>query len=160
LSEPKIFRLFAAPGGAWRFDFPAQVDSYIKFLAGETGEELECEIRKRKSKRSERQNKGFHAMLQLWAREEGHRIDDLKRDLLKEVFGTLESVSLVTGEVTEVLAEPHTSTLTVAQFSELIERTLEIAARMGVILVPPDEWRRQQAEQARAAERAARKLRR
>ena len=88
------------------------------------------------------QESGFHAMLTPWAREEGHRIDDLKRDLLRAVFGEQEHTNPVTGEVTMVLREPHTSKLSRAKYSELIERTLEIAAECGFVLVAPNEYRK------------------
>ena len=102
---------------------------------------VEVEIRPRRSRRSLAQSAGFHAMLTPWARDEGHNIDDLKRDLLREVFGTVERPNAVTGAVELDLAEPHTSGLDVAQFSQLIERTLEIAARCGYVLIAPSEWR-------------------
>jgi hypothetical protein len=86
------------------------------------------------------QNAGFHAMITPWAQQEGHDIDELKRDLMGEIFGWLEVASLVTGEVKYVPRIPHTSDLDTEQFSLLIERTLEIAARCGVYLVSPAEW--------------------
>jgi hypothetical protein len=43
-----------------------------------------------------------------------------------------------------VLAQPHTARLTVSQFSELIERTLELAAEDGVWLEAPDEYTKRQ----------------
>ena len=101
---------------------------------------IEVEIRPRRSRRSLAQSAGFHAMVTPWAKSEGHAIEDLKRDLLREVFGTRERLNAVTGEVTLELVEPHTSALTVAQFSELIERTMQIAADCGYVLVAPNEW--------------------
>lgn len=91
--------------------------------------------------KTRKQEKGFHAMIAPWAKQEGHRVDDLKRDLLLEVFGEQEHLNPITGEVTMVLREPHTSTLTKAQYSELIERTLQIGAECGHTLIAPDEWR-------------------
>src|SRR5690606_9292272 len=87
------------------------------------------------------QEKGFFAMISPWAKSEGHRIDDLKRDLLRHIFGEQEHVNPITGELTMVLREPHTSTLSRAKYSELIERTLEIAGECGVILEAPQEYR-------------------
>ncbi|MGE3278041.1 MAG: hypothetical protein AB7O67_23260 [Vicinamibacterales bacterium] len=87
------------------------------------------------------QEKGFHAMIAPWARAEGHRIEDLKRDLLGEIFGYREHVNRFTGEVTMVLREPHTSRLSKRQYSELIERSIEIAAGCNVVLIAPDEYR-------------------
>jgi hypothetical protein len=130
-----------------------QFRAFLKRFAGQC---VELELRLFQAKRSLRQNRGFHAMLQPWVRE-GYPIDELKRDLLMAVFGTAEMVSPVTGEVRLVPCEPHTSTLSVRQFSELIERTLEIAAECGVILQAPDEYTRQHAALARKAAQQAQK---
>lgn len=108
-------------------------------------------------KRSQRQNDGFHAMISPWAKQEGHEMVDLKADLLGHVFGYIETVSLITGEARETLAEPSTSRLTVGQFCELIERTLDIAAEAGVILVAPDEYRRQREAKAKRETKLAAK---
>jgi L-lysine 2,3-aminomutase len=90
--------------------------------------------------RSAAQNKAFHKMLEPWCAE-GHDIEDLKDDLLREVFGLREKVNAITGEVTHVLAEPHTSKLTKQQFSLLMERSVQIAADCGVRLELPSEYR-------------------
>lgn len=108
--------------------------------------ELGCDIPK-----SRKQEKGFHAMIQPWAKSEGHQIDDLKRDLLRHIFGEREHLNPITGEVTMVLREPHTSKLNRAKYSELIERTLEVAAACGHVLIAPNEWRMEQERKRRAA---------
>jgi hypothetical protein len=126
-------------------DAPKVFKAYIaRFI----GDEVEVEVRKRRSKRSTEQNSAFHAMIMPWALSEGHDIEDLKDDCLGAVFGYSETVNAVTGEVKMVLAKPHTSKLTVAEFNELMERTAEIAARCGVVLELPDEYKtRKKAEQ-------------
>lgn len=106
---------------------------------------VEVEIREFQAQRTQRQSRGFHAMVKPWARERGWAIEALKQFLLKEIFGVVEFVAPRTGEVTLVLAEPHTSLLTVAAFSDLIERTLELAAYDGVVLEAPYEYRRRPA---------------
>lgn len=108
-------------------------------------------IEKARPRKSRRQEQGFHAMIMPWAREEGHAIEDLKRDLLREVFGLREHVNRLTGEVELVLREPHTSTLSRQQYSELIDRTLEIASGCGFVLIPPEEWKAKRQPQAEAA---------
>jgi len=103
-----------------------------------------------------RQEKGFHAMIQPWAKAEGLEIDDLKRDLLREIFGLREHTDRITGEVIMVLREPHTSKLNRKQYSELIERTLDIAAECGHVLRAPNEYtemKRREAERARRQQR-------
>lgn len=87
-------------------------------------------------RRTVAQSDGFHAMITPWAKEEGHDIADLKRDLLGTVFGWVDSPL---GE-TRVPLKPHTSELTVEEFSELMNRTVEIAATCGVLLELPDEY--------------------
>lgn len=119
------------------------------------GEELDLTIRPLAVGRTRQQEKGFHAMISPWARAEGHTIDDLKRDLLAEIFGLREHVDVLTSVVVMVLREPHTSKLSKAQYNELIERTLEIAARCGHELIPPSEWRARQAQAAREKRKAS-----
>lgn len=91
-------------------------------------------------RRSTAQNDAYHAMLRPWAREEGHDIDELKRDVLGTVFGWVESPL----GASRVPREPHTSSLTSEQFSELMERTVQIAAECGVMLQLPGEYRASQ----------------
>lgn len=97
-------------------------------------------IAKRSEAKTRLQEKGFHAMIQPWARDEGHEIDDLKRYLLGAIFGYRDEKSPLTGE--RLLNEPHTSKLSKEQYSELIERTMQIAAECGVILVASEEYKR------------------
>lgn len=92
-------------------------------------------------------------MVQPWAKDGGHRIDDLKLDLLGEIFGWSEAKSPLSGRMMPI--EMHTSTLSKKKYSELIERTLDIAASCGFVLKAPDEWRREQEEAAVRRERKA-----
>ncbi len=140
-AEPLLFIGKCQEDGAIAYELPARVRRLHvrhRFAA----KSVEVEIREFQEKRTERQNRGFHAMVTPWARERGWAIEALKQFLLKQVFGVLEFVHPVTGEVHEVLAQPHSSKLTVAQFSELMERTLELAAEDGMWLQAPDEYRR------------------
>lgn len=127
---------FVTDDGKLRWDFPSQVRA---FIATFKGCEVEVEIREKRKKRTLDQNAGFHAMVTPWARDEGHNITELKRDLMGEVFGWDDRVSPLSQNRMPKI--PHTSDLTVAQFSELIERTLDIAAGTGYVLVAPDEYR-------------------
>jgi hypothetical protein len=147
------FLAFVDRDGTCTLDHPAAYRAFIRRLAGE---EVEIEVRKRRTKRSDRQNRAFHACITPWALQEGHNIEDLKDDLLREIFGEREVVNALTGEVRKVLAEPHTSTLDTAKFAHLMERTVELAAGCGVILELPDEFNaRKQAEAKRARKQAA-----
>lgn len=154
MTEPLLFVGKGTADGGIDYELPAKVRRlHVARRFG--GRSVEVEIREFQAQRTARQNKGFHAMVTPWARERGWGIEALKQFLLKEVFGVLEFVNPQTGEVVPVLAEPHTSTLTVAQFRELIERTLELAAYDGVFLVAPDEYRRQREAAAKKALRRA-----
>jgi hypothetical protein len=133
------------------FDVPAAYRAYVRRFQGE---EVEVEIRKRRAKRSLDQNAALHAMLTPWCLE-GHLMDDLKRDVLRAVFGTREVVNAITGELEVVLAKPHTSKLNTQEFAFLMERAVEIAAECGVILELPDEYNARKAEAAKKAGKAA-----
>ena len=145
-----LFVGFVNAEGRLQLDFPAQFKAFAKKF---TGEEVELEIRKRKAKRSQKQNAGFHAMVTPWARDEGHQIDELKRDLLVEIFGTVEHTNPITGVVSLVPAKKHTSGLSVQEFCLLIEETMRIAAECGYILVSPEEYKL--AKEAAAKQRKA-----
>ncbi len=106
-----------------------------------TGQAVDVIIAPQGHAKTRLQESGFHAMITPWAHSEGHRIDDLKRDLLRAVFGTLEHTNPLTGEIESVLAEPSSAKLNRAQYCELIERTLELGAECGVVLVAPNEYR-------------------
>jgi hypothetical protein len=133
--------------GGIHFDFPKQQLGYCKAkLAGQC---VDVIIAPQGQMKSRLQECGFHAMITPWARDEGHAIDDLKRDILRAVFGQKEHTNPITGEIEMVLREPNTSKLNRAQYSELIERTLDIAAECGVILMAPDEYKRRKERETR-----------
>ncbi len=114
------------------------------------GEDLELSIGQPDAHHTRKQEAGFHAMITPWAKDEGHDIADLKRDLLAEIFGTREHVDILTGDVVLVLCEPHTSKLSKKKYNELIERTLDIAARCGYVLVAPSEYKERKAHERMA----------
>jgi hypothetical protein len=61
----------------------------------------------------------------------------------------MEHTNPITGEVTMVLREPHTSKLPRTKYSELIERTLDIAAGCGHVLEAPSEYRQRKERERR-----------
>lgn len=139
-ADPAVFLGRVDDEGKVHLDFPAQQRAYCKAkLAGKCIDVIVCEQGALKTRLQEQ---GFHAMITPWARQEGHAIEDLKRDLLLAIFGTREYVNVLTGDVSLVLREPHTSQLSRTKYAELIERTLEIAAENGVILMAPHEYRK------------------
>jgi hypothetical protein len=150
--DPALFPGRVDADGAIHLEFPSQQRGYCKRkLAGQC---VDVIIAPAGSMKTRLQEQGFHAMLGPWVKQ-GHRIDDLKADLLREIFGEMEHVNPITGEVTMVLREPHTSTLNRVQYSELIERTLQIAAECGVILEAPNEYRRRKEQEAKKRRKEA-----
>jgi len=138
-TDPAVFLGTVDDEGSIHLDFPQQQRAYCKRkLAGQC---VDVIIAPQGALKTRLQECGFHAMITPWAREEGHRIDDLKRDILRAVFGEVEHLNPITGEVTLVLREPHTSRLNRSKYSELIERTLELAAECGHVLEAPNEYR-------------------
>lgn len=133
-------------------DYPGQYRAYLKRFAGD---EVEVTIAKRRAAKTRKQEAGFHALITPWCQQEGHRFDDLKLDLLGEIFGWSEKPSPLTGRLLPL--RQHTSTLNRADYSTLIERTLEIAAGCGVILEAPSEYRERKERERKAVEKAARK---
>lgn len=142
--------------GRVAFAHPRPAHAYLRTKFA--GQCIVAQFYEHRAKRSDRQSRGFHAMVTPWLLAEERRgwsIEALKLWCLGETFGYLEMVHPLTGEVLRFPAEMHTSKLTVGQFSELIERTLELAAEEGVILVAPDEYRRAKEAAARKAAKKA-----
>jgi hypothetical protein len=151
--DASVFPGMCDETGAIHLDNAKQQRAYCRAkFAGQPVDVIIAPIGARKTRL---QQAGFHAMVTPWAREEGHRIDDLKRDLLRHVFGEIDHTNPITGEITKVLVEPHTSSLSRAKYSELIERTLEIAAECGVYLEAPSEYRERKERERKIALRKA-----
>lgn len=138
-ADPAVFLGRVDNEGAIHLDFPKQQRAYCKQrLAGQC---VEVIIAPQGTLKTRLQEQGFWAMIAPWAQHGGHAPEDLKNDLLREIFGLREHMNPINNEITMVLREPHTSTLSRAQYSELIERTLEIAAECGYVLEAPHEYR-------------------
>lgn len=129
--------------GTLRLDWRKQFDAY---LAQFEGHEVEVEVRKRRSKRSTRQNRWMHAFLTPLAEHTGSTVEELKLIGLIALWGTHE----VMGYTVPVHA--HTSELNTAEFSDLCAWYQQKAAEVGVLILDPDEYR---AAKKKAAERAA-----
>lgn len=150
--DPAVFAGHCDEEGRIHLDFPSQQRAFCRRkLANQS---VDVIIAPHGLMKTRLQECGFHAMITPWAREEGHHIDDLKDDLLRAVFGEREHTNPLTGEIRMVLREPHTSKLSRGKYSELIERTLEIAAQCGVILEAPNEYKERK-ERERKKGRAA-----
>lgn len=144
---------FAHVGGKLTLDFKTPFTAWIAKLAGTTGAEVVIFVADKAWLKTRQQERGFHAMIAPLAKEKGWPIADLKRYLLGEIFGVTKS--LIDGK--ECLVEPHTADLNKQQYSELIERTLEIAAtEFEMWLEAPSEWTaRKEQERKKAAKKAA-----
>jgi hypothetical protein len=155
------FSMRLTEDGRVSFVHLAQARGYLRRLFQTAGAEIVAQFYEYRQQRSHRQSRGFHAMVKPWLAVEsrgGWTIEALKLYALGEVFGYLEFTHPVSGEVVRFPAKPHTSKLSVGEFCELIDRTLEIAAEEdGVILTAPDEYRRAKEAAAKKAARAARK---
>lgn len=129
-------------------DFPGPLHAYLLKRFG-VGACIEFEVREQGTKRTDRQNKALHALITEWARHRGETPDALKQWVKAEVFGTVEID--VQGHVFQVLAKPHSSRLSIAEFCHLIEEVLRLAAEDGCWLQAPDEYRKAKEKAARQA---------
>jgi len=131
-------------GKKLRLDYPDQFKAYYAIFAGD---EVEIEIRKRRSKRSLRQNAWLHSFLTAFAKHLGYTLPELKLVGLVAVFGTHEVMGYT------VPVEPHTSKLNTEQMSDLCEWYVQQGAEMDppFLILYPEEFRRQKRKKAKAA---------
>jgi hypothetical protein len=141
------FHGFVDQDGKLTLDHRAAFQAYAKRLAGE---EVELEIRKRRTKRSDRQNRAFWSALTPWAHFLGYEPVELKNELLGLLWGYEEVVSKLTGEVRRVPIKGRSSKLTTQEMSELYEFMAVKAAETGYVIELADEFNaRKQAESKR-----------
>lgn len=138
---------FAQPGGKLTLDFPTPFKAWISRLAGETGAEVGIFVFDKAWFKTRQQEKGFHAMITPLSRETGWSIKALKQYFLGEIFGWEDFKGV------RVLVEPSTSALNKKQYSELIERSMDIAVTDfdGFQLEAPSEWRERKERERKAA---------
>ena len=143
---------FAHARGRLTLDFKTPFTAWISKLAGTTGAEVVIFVADRAWLKTRQQEKGLHIMLRPLCVEKGWDIEDVKDYMLGKVFGW--TTSKIDGR--QILVEPHTSTLSKRQYSELIERALEIAATdFDVWLEAPSEWKARTDKERRAARKVA-----
>jgi hypothetical protein len=129
--------LVTEDGAKLLLDFPKAFKAFYKRFAGH---EVVVTVAKRSEAKTRKQEAGFHAMIAPWCREKGHRPDDLKLDLLGEIFGWSEAPSPLTGRT--VPLKTRTRDLNKQEYSQLIEQTMEIAADVdGFVLIAPEEYK-------------------
>lgn len=145
---------FAHVGGKLTLDFPTPFKSWIAKLAGETGAEVVLFVADKAWLKTRQQEKGFHVMIAPLVVKTGWKIEALKQYLLGDIFGWADLKDGI-----RVLVEPSTAALNKKQYSELIERTLEIAAEdFDTWLEAPSEWTaRKEQERKQASKQAQRK---
>lgn len=148
------FEIEVDAAGRPRFAHPRQGYAWLKQYAGQL---IAGQFYPFGEHRSDRQNRAGHVLLTIWAKERGWAVDTLKQFVLGRAFGWLEFADIQTGEVIKVLAEPHTSKLSMAKFCTFIESILDLAAEDGVFLQAPDEYRRAKEKAAKQMAREARK---
>ncbi len=125
-------------------DFPAQFkQDYAQFA----GHEVELELRKRRAKRTLKQNAYLHAAIKPFADHLGYLVPELKQALLCELYG----YHTVAGQ--EVPNRMHTSDLNTQEFVELTELMIQRAAENNVLILYPDEFK---AARKKAAKRLPR----
>lgn len=96
-------------------------------------------IEKEADAKTRLQEQGFHAMIRPWAKECGHQIEALKRDILAETFGVLEER---TRSGDRILVKPSTAKLSKEDYSLLIENAMVLAVEWdGYVCIAPDEYR-------------------
>lgn len=148
----KPFYGFIAVGGKITLDAPPILKAWASKLAGTTGAECVLFLADKAWLKTRQQEKGYHAMLKPLCVAKGFDVEDAKDYMLARVFGV--TVSKINGR--EILVEPHTSKLNKQQYSELIERTLEIAAtEFDVWLEAPSEWTERKVKEQKAAAKKA-----
>lgn len=139
MDAPQTFPADCGTDGRVAFDVPAAVTAYCK--AKFAGLRVDVEIRARKGKRNDRQNRAFHACLTRWSQAiGGYPVDDIKRELLGLQWGYIVQQSPITGEITKRLVKPHTSRLNTAEFAELFDLAAIEAAKTGHVMEMPDEF--------------------
>ncbi len=132
-----IFRGFCDEAGVFKLDYPEQFRRFV--AATLKGEEVELEIRKRRTKRSDQQNRLLWALLTPWAHFLGYEPVELKDELLGLLWGYEEHISKLTGEVLRVPNKARSSKLTTAEFTEFIDFMAIKAAETGYVMEMPDE---------------------
>jgi hypothetical protein len=141
---------FCDKSGHFAFDVPA---AYKAFMRQQAGKELEVEIRERRSRRSDRQNRAFWAALTPWAHFLGYEPTELKNELMALLWGYEEQPSALTGEMRMVPVKGRSSKLNTQEMSELMEFAAVKAAETGYVMELPDEFKARKQQEAKEAKK-------
>lgn len=131
-------------GSRLDFDYPNDYRNYIRQFAGY---EVEIEVRKRRSKRSLRQNAWLHSFLGHFAKHCGYSLEEMKLVGLVALWGTHDLMGCT------VPKKPHTSQLNTEEFSDLCEWFVQKAAEVDFLVLYPEEFRREKKKQQRKPQR-------
>jgi hypothetical protein len=126
-------------------DHPTEMHQFN--MAHFAGHEVELEIRKRRSKRSLKQNSAYHASIQPLAEFLGYTVEELKLVMLGGCFGWKD----VKGA--QLPERMHTSDLNTEEFSDLMAYTMQIAAEHDILILDPSQWKAERKRQQRGAGR-------
>ena len=107
VAEIPEFDVSVGEDGRVSFVHAPQARAYLRRLRQAEGEHLVLQIYPHRAKRSDRQNRAFHACITPWAKERGWQVDTLKQFLLGETFGWLEFVHPVSAEVGRIGRAPE-----------------------------------------------------
>ena len=89
---------------------------------------IEVVVKPYKKNRSLEQNDMFHAWCGSIADKTGHTKEEIKNILIETVFGTEEYINLQGDQRTRIR---QTSSMTLGEMSELIERSTQIGIELG-----------------------------
>lgn len=134
-------------GSKLDFDYPSQYRAHIQQFAGH---EVEIEIRKRRSKRSARQNAWLHSFLKDLADHLGYTIEEIKLVGLVALWGTHDVMGCT------VPIKLQTSKLNTEEFSDLCEWFVQKAAEVDFLVLYPEEFKRQRKNRRGASDDARR----
>lgn len=124
-------------------DYPEKLKQFLPAFAGH---EVELSIRKRRSKRSLKQNSFLHAAIAPLAEHLGYTTEELKLAMLGGCFGWHDE-----GPLKGLPLRLHTSDLNTEQFSDLMAYTQRIAAEHDVLILDPSAWKAARRKQNRKA---------
>lgn len=146
MSTRGIFPGFCDDDGKVRADFPSKMHEFNR--AHFAGDEIEIEIRKRRSKRSLAQNAAYHAAITPLAEFLGYTVEELKLAMLGGCFGWKN----VNG--CQLPERMHTSDLNTQDFSDLMAYTNQIAAEHDILILDPSQWKAAKKKQQKRAQLA------
>jgi len=123
-------------------DYPDQFKAEYAHYAGH---EVELEVRKRRTKRTLKQNAYLHAAIKPFADHCGYTVEELKLALLGECFG-YHQVKGVTLPI-----KLHTADLSTKEFCDITELLIQKAAEEHVLILLPEEFKRSSKKRQRLA---------